>query len=38
MTKKTFKFTRRLLIVLSAALSLALVLFLEVGPEGITHV
>jgi len=38
MTKKTFRFTRRLLMVLSAALSLALVVFLEIKLEGMTHV
>ena len=31
MTQKTFNFTRRLLMTLSAALSLALVAFLEMG-------
>ena len=38
MTKKTFKLTKRLLMVLSAALSMALVLFLEMNLEGTTHV
>jgi hypothetical protein len=38
MTKKTFKFTKRLLMVLSAALSFVLVFFLEVSLKGTTHV
>jgi len=38
MNKTTFKFTKRLLMVLSAVLSLALVLFLEMNLEGTTHV
>jgi hypothetical protein len=38
MTKKTFRFTKRLLMVLSIALSLVLVLVLEVSLEGMTHV
>jgi len=38
MTKKTFNFTKRLLMVLSAALPLALVEFLDMNLEGITHV
>ena len=38
MTEKTFRFTKRLLMVLSAVLSVILVLFLEVSLKGMTHV
>lgn len=38
MTKKTFKFTKQLLIVLSVALSLVLILFLELRLNEVTHV
>jgi hypothetical protein len=37
MTKKTFRFTKRMLIILSAALPLFLVFFLEIGLKGTTH-
>lgn len=38
MTHKIFKFTRRLLMVLSAALSFALILFLQMSLSGAPHV
>jgi alpha-N-acetylglucosamine transferase len=38
MTKKTFRFTKRLLMVLSVSLCLALVLVLQMNLEGVTHV
>jgi hypothetical protein len=38
MTKKTFTFTKRLLMVVSAALSLASVALLETNLKGVTHV
>jgi hypothetical protein len=38
MTKKTFRFTKRLLMFLSVALSLAFVMVLQRSLEGVTHV
>jgi len=38
MTQKTFRATKLLLMVLSAALSIALVFFLEMSQNGMTHV
>ena len=38
MTKKTFTFTKRLLMILSAALSLVSVVLLETNLKGVTHV
>jgi hypothetical protein len=38
MTKKRFRFTKRLLMVLSGALSLAFVMVLQMSLEEVTHV
>jgi hypothetical protein len=38
MTKKTFRFTKRLLMVLSVSLFLALVVVLQMNLERVTHV
>jgi len=38
MTKKTFRSTKNLLMILSVALALFLVFFLEIGLKGTTHV
>jgi len=38
MTQKTFRFTKLLLLALSAALSVALVFFLEMNLKEMTHV
>jgi hypothetical protein len=38
MTKKRFRFTKRLLMILSVVLSLAFVMVLQVSLEEVTHV